>query len=220
MTESIKTGDRIEITMKNENDEKVYVSQVEQIVDKNNMVIQAPIYYGRIVTLDKTKLYSILVISEKGMFRYDVEVMDYVKKDGLVFTNILLLSEGEKMQRREYWRLNCLLPLKFTKVESDYSSDGQMTDGITKDISAGGIRFITNGILNVGDTIKCVILLNTEYFLTVGRIIDKRTFPKSNFKYQYRVRFFGMQKTEQEKIFQFIFNEQRKLLQKTNAKER
>ncbi|MDR2940228.1 MAG: PilZ domain-containing protein, partial [Clostridiales bacterium] len=88
-------------------------------------------------------------------------------------------------------------------------------EGIIKDIGGGGLRFVSNEVLEEGEKIKAAIVLNTEVIIVNGKILHKQFFPKSNYKYQYRVEFIGILKTEQEVIVQFIFEQQRKILQKT-----
>ncbi|MDL2248754.1 PilZ domain-containing protein, partial [Tyzzerella sp. OttesenSCG-928-J15] len=88
--------------------------------------------------------------------------------------------------------------------------------GIIKDIGGGGVCFLANESIEENATIKLVIKLDDDILVTIGEVIQKHYFPKSNYRYQYRVGFIGIHPTEQEKIVQFIFNEQKRMLQKVN----
>lgn len=218
--EQIKAGDRVEITSKNNKDaQKVYISQVEDVVDDMRLLLHVPVSYSRVVMLDRSQVYSFLYFTEKGMIRFDTSILDYEKRDGLELMHVNLISAGERMQRREFFRFTCLLPLQFVDID-DNNEDVtvEMQKGIIKDLGGGGIRFVSNYSMEEKSTVRCIIPLDTSYMITVGKVLHKQYFPKSNFKYQYRVEFAGILPEEREKIVQYIFGEQRKVMKKKDWK--
>lgn len=222
--ESIKAGDRLEIQIKREMGRgKSYVSQVEEILPSNQIIIHTPIAYGEVVKLPPDEEYMVLFFTEKGMISFEAAIIKNMMEEGFNLITIKILSQGERMQRREFFRFNCILPFKFGIVDKMKVNTGNVKDltsnvkleGIIKDIGGGGIRFVSNEEIDENADICCIILLDKDILLPVGTVLHKQYFPKSNYKYQYRVRFLGIMQHEQEKIVQFIFNEQRKIIRKT-----
>lgn len=212
---NVKIGDRLEIKLKKETSlGKTYVSQVENILDNRSLLVHVPISYGQVVKLPVTDIYSLLFFTEKGMMGFDAVISEYVREEGFNLIKFMINTEGERMQRREFFRFNCMLPLKIAKVSDDPNKqdNAEMADGIIKDLGGGGIRFITNLELSERDSIKSHIILQNDLIISIGKVLHKQFFPKSTYKYQYRVEFVGILPSEQEKIVHFIFTEQRKML--------
>lgn len=216
---NIKIGDRLEITLlQDRKSGRSYVSQVEDVIGGDEIVIHVPISYGQLVKLSMREWYSMLFFTEKGMIRFDAEITGYSKENEFHFMRVKLLSKGERIQRRDFFRFNCLLPLKFSIIEESESEDEaentDINDAIIKDIGGGGLRFVTNESIGDKGKIKCVMMLGDDCFVISGKVLHKQYFPKSNYKYQYRVQFVNILELEQERIIQYIFNEQRKMMQK------
>lgn len=214
---NIGIGDRLEIKSKTEISDKVYVSQVENIIDSNKITVYVPITYGQVLKLPIKKLYAFLFFTEKGIISFDGEIIEYNKVDGFNLMTVNLVSKGERVQRRGFFRFSSSLPFSFYVLDEEGNGgtkEDTICSGIIKDISGGGLRFISNEDIDEQTHIKCFIDLDKEVLITIGNIIQKSVFPKSNYKYQYRVSFVGILPEEQEKIVQFIFDEQRRVLQK------
>ena len=207
---NIKIGDRIEITAK----DRVYISQVENILDEAHLLIHVPISYGQLIKLPIDFTYKFLFFTDNGMIRFESNILEYTKQDGFYLMRVKLILPGEKMQRRNFFRFACLLPFKFSVIghTGDAAPDNAMFDGIIKDIGGGGIRFVCNDPIEENTKIKCLIMLNEDYFIIIGKVLHKQYFPKSVYKYQCRAIFTGILPSEQERIVQFIFAEQRKSL--------
>ncbi len=215
---SIKIGNRVEIYQNPGKPEgKSHLSQVEDILSENEFLIHVPIAYGQLVRLPIGKKLGFIFFTEKAMVIFSGEILQFRKEGELNFMVIKLLSEGEKIQRRAFFRFNCLLPLKYYYNPSgniDFEQADICRDGIIKDIGGGGIRFVSNEDIDEFEEIKCNIMLDDEYLSLRGTILSKAYFPKSNYKYQYRLEFRSATADEQESIVKFIFNEERKLMKK------
>lgn len=222
--DSISVGNRIEISMKKDYDEikTKYISLVEEIYDNDQLLIYRPISYGSLVQFSLGKVYSLLFISDKKMYKYDAEFIKYIDKEDYNFILIKLSSEGEKIQRREFFRFDCVFPFRFEKLSNDLinaetftaDEDNIELKGIIKDIGGGGIRFISDELLEQNDKIKCLIDLNSDFIITFGKVLERQLCDKSNYTYQYRVEFFWLSKTEKEQIIKYIFEEQRKIVRR------
>ena len=211
---SIKIGDRIEIRSVRDLG-KAYISQVEEIIDHEHLLVHVPISYGKLVKLSEGATHRFLFFTDEGMIRFDASVIDYTKAKDFHLMRIKILTEGEKMQRRNFFRFACLLDFKYAIISDDAiygGTESPMYNGIIKDIGGGGVRFVCNDPAEEGSRIKCLILLNDDYFIVIGKVLQKQYFPKATYKYQLRAIFTGILPIEQERIVQFIFSEQRKVI--------
>lgn len=218
----IGLGTKIEIRVREDN--KRYLSQVEDIKDEKHITISAPINEGKIVPLSINSKYEVLFLAGTICHRTHVRVNDREKKDGIYFIDVEILNELEKFQRRNYFRFKCLLHMKYIELEneddkikkiSQKEDDVQVFDGVVRDISGGGIRFICNNIINRGIHIQSFINLGSDIINVVSEVIRKDVI--SDNKFEYRSKFINVSDKSREKIIKYIFNEQRKLLKKENG---
>ncbi|WP_250229373.1 flagellar brake protein [Anaeropeptidivorans aminofermentans] len=216
---SIKTGDRVEIQLKRDyKNSKVYVSQVEDVRKDKRVLVYMPISYGKIIEIPLNLSYEFLFFTDGGLIKFEGKVEKYIYDDKFSFMLLKLESEGESVQRRDYYRLPCALTMKFAKSskdgEEEEGSEEELHSGVIKDISGGGIKFVSNFDVEEKDFIKCIIDLKTNEIVVLGEIVQKFYFPKSNYRYQYRAKFSGILPSAQEQIIQFIFEEQKRQLRR------
>jgi len=221
--DEIKLGDRIEISKKSNPNLKTYVSIVEENIGNNKICAYAPISYGKLIKLNTIEVYSMVFFTEKGMYRFDTKITGYSNKDGFGFMEITLINNGEKIQRRHYYRFNCIMRFKFEKLneENEALSDDEfykkmlfIDDGIIKDLSGGGIKFVSDIRLEEKDIIKMIISIGEKYIICSGEIVGKQNFSRAYYKYQYRVMFTDILDKNKELIIKYIFQQQRRLAKK------
>lgn len=216
LIDNIKTGDRIEIALKSKGrSDKIFLSQVEAVIDKSKILIHAPIEKGQLLKLPKEVTYTVLFIADKGMYQFDAEVTDYLKVDGFSLLSIKLTSPGERVQRREFFRFDCSIPVGFAVInESGEQTEAGLKQGIIRDIGGGGMRLLAKDIIPIKVLIRASLMLEEDYIMIFGQVLHRENSPNDAYPYQYRVKFTAMSNTEQEKIIQFIYNQQRKALRK------
>ena len=220
LSENIKAGDRVEISIKREGKTgRVLVSQVETVENERRLIAHVPISYGQLVPLTSDEVYSFLIFTDLGMIRFDAKMLDSFKQEGFHFMKVLLTSEGERMQRRDFYRFPCLLPIKYSVIadllpDEEEDNNPPVFEGIIKDLGGGGVRFIANEPVEEGRKLRCILLLENDYVVAIGRILHRQYFPKSVYRYQYRIIFMGLMQEDQNKIVHYIFQEQRKNLQR------
>jgi len=219
LLKQIKTGDKVEIMqLESTGADKVHISQVENILDKDNVIIHAPIAYGQDVRLPLNRQYAFIFFTNKGMIRYIARITGYLKEDSFLLMRAALLSDGVPMQRRDFFRFPCLLAFKFTRLDTNRKDDNPdedvVIDGTIKDISGGGIRFVCDKPIDKGEKILCMITLNNMSFALTADVRNRQHFAKQLYPYQYSATFDNITEKEQESIIQFIFNEQRNVLRR------
>jgi len=206
----IKTGNRVEIYLNREDNKNIkYTSLVEENYEDGRLLLYIPMMYGKIIKLPVDEKYLFTFVTEKGMLKYNATIKEYVYMNDFNFMVIEIKSEIEKVQRREFFRFDCVIPFKFTEFSNGEGRDNPLLEGTTQDLGEGGIRFLSNENIDIGDKLKFFITLNYDRAVLSGTVLHKQEYPKSNFKFQYRVQFFDLLQEEKDKILKYIFFEQR-----------
>ena len=225
LSKDVAVGDKIEITLRKDISRVVvHMSQIMDIVDSENIVCAMPISAGHMVKLPLGSAYFFLIFTSNGMIRYNANIVNLFKEDKLHLMNVKIESEGEKEQRRSHFRLSRNLPIKFSVIaeNEDGVSAGMSLDempvGITKDISGGGIRFVSNERLPDNANLRCVLLIEGEPFIAIARLMYSVSFKDTAYNYQYRVKFISVLPEEQERLIKYIFNEQRVQMSRVGIK--
>lgn len=186
-------GSRAQITVCGQ----IYATTVKA-VNQDLITIDWPLHYGEQVHFPPNTVCEIIVFAGGGIVSYDGIVLD----SGGEGYGIKLTSSGEELQRRMFYRFSLVLPMSFYVVAENQS---KLYNGIIKDIGTGGTRFVASRKMEVGTDLKCLLELGKEVIIAEGEIIAVRSFPKSNYKFQYRLKF-RENEPNYNKIDDFIFS--------------
>lgn len=115
-------------------------------------------------------------------------------------------------QKREYVRLNISLPVRFRIIDDE--NNNTIEEGITIDISAGGMLFSTKAEVKNGQKIEMEITLALENkFFCQAHVI--RIFEKEeNNAVWVAVEYDDISEGHRDRIFKFIFEKQREWIKK------
>lgn len=168
----VTVGDKVHLTKYtgiNEQTEshKQYVSQVLDLMDDAKAAIAMPLENGRVIPLSVGEKYDASFFTGKGIYKCTVEILDRYKEDNLYVLLVQFVSEFEKYQRRQFFRLNMLKNVEFRLVtpqemiiekklnEDNFESEitkhkfintlnalrMDWCKGTATDLSGGGMRF-------------------------------------------------------------------------------
>ena len=212
MNKMIQLGDKVELVTEvtlNKHQDKFY-SKIQEVTDENTIVIMAPIVNGRIEPLELNRRYGMCVYTDKGLYRCEVMVTKRVKTDHLYLISLERQSSLQKYQRRQYYRMDCMLSFQYKDdVEEEWHQ------GVILDISGGGIRFTSRTKLEEKKGIISHVLLKMienieeELYLS-GVIIASVPAELDPTLFENRVEFDGIDSFEREIIIKFIFEEERR----------
>lgn len=236
MFDNLKIGNRAEISLERDGTKiNSYTTKLEIIESEKDLFLGFPVSAGQYVKLPKINDYDIVFFTDIGLYKFRAGVEKYVKIDGLPYIKVNLLDEGKKVQRREFFRYEYLRDFQFSKnsEELDYNKENIVPDdlenddevdfdldfifkttyaAVSKDIGAGGIRFVTNEHLDRNEEIKIMYEINKEILIIDAKVLDRMDLNDQIYKYQTRCKFINITEEDKEKIISFIFNEQRKKL--------
>ncbi len=206
----LRVGDKLEIQIRENYGDNQYtiVSQVMDIKDGSVFIIN-PIKQGTSYPLHVgQRLKIIFYREEKGIFRFVAEVKHKVNND-LTIYEIIPVGEPEKIQRRYFYRLDIVRKVIMKLWDEDVA-----IEGVTKDISGGGIKVSSSTAISVGSKVECTIFLKDNDSIEVsGEVI--RCYKDPGLKeFQIGISFFGIKEGVRSKIIAFIFENQRLLRKK------
>lgn len=244
LSKIVKPGDRIEIT-KPVSEEKMkelikensifakpLISQVYDIIDETQLKIAMPIVAGRVTPLPLNARFDICFFTNGGLYKSGFSVIDRYKENGLYVLVIELIYELKKYQRRQYYRLECLMEINYVVTSEEMEAKLQDEDylkelfenseekrhGIVMDISGGGVRFASKEKLEPNSIIVIKLDIHTmnnkEVYAVLGRIVNSTKMMNKDGMYDQRVEYFEIEGETRENIIRYIFEQERKMRQK------
>ena len=188
--------------------EKVeYISQLMDVDVNGELAVAVPIKNSQLVTLlNGTKITIIYNNNESGMLEFEAEVVRKITgKVPLMY--IKKISEIIKGQRRNYFRLDLLVPIQIIK-----SNDDTMHSGFTKDISGGGLRMITDADLNEGEIIHVSFELEDRTYNLKSQVRTK--FNSIDNKNEVGIEFLDIIEIDRNDLIKYLFLQQRMLIKR------
>ncbi|MDK2798562.1 MAG: hypothetical protein PWP27_114 [Clostridiales bacterium] len=217
----IKLGNKFELIVYNTSGEETkpsYVSQLEEVIDSKTILISAPIFEREIIPIPIATKIKIIFLHDKGLFSFKGLVKGREKRDNLILLRVTVISDFIKIQRREYFRLNWIMPVKIKKVQASVSSNESQKEDfyevITKDISGGGVGLISNHFFSVNDIVELHLDLENKKICTRGKIVRSAVYDQDSSKYDIGIVYKGINMKDRDAIIKFIFDKQIKMIQK------
>lgn len=229
----VSIGDRIDIEtiVKSSKDaetteRKIYRSQVYDFDTEDRIKIGMPMEQGKLVLLPVDEEYNLCFYTPSGLYQCLGRVAERVKNDGIFILIFELTTDIRKYQRREYYRLNCVLNMKSTMInENDVShlsekvhfidTDLTFDNGTMVDISGGGARFISKVKYPKDSNILFAFDLFVNNQLTsyklIGKVLVSQEISNREGEYEHRVVFVNIMNDDRESIIKYIFEEERRI---------
>lgn len=221
--QTLRIGQKIEMTRYlgrakvNDFGANSYVSKLLEIKDPSKVQIAMPFDGGKLMLLDLGDKYNLYFYTQYGLYHCVAQVDARFRQQQLYIADMVFVSELEKFQRRQYYRLQCL-------IEMQYKREGVEEEkkfGTSVDISGGGMRFNSTRQLTPGDTLSIDFMLpiagNFQMFHLRGRVIASTMLINKDLKYENRVEFVEIDEKQREIIVRYIFEEERKRRKRENG---
>ena len=214
MLHEVKRGDAVQISKPNGTAQDQHTVRMEAVENPTTVLLHSPKADGRTVVLPSKQMYKLCFLLDGSMLLYNGSLRENVNIGGYDMMRFELTDEGEKVQRRNAFRFACSVPFAFNVVNINGEQD-PLTEGVIRDLSSGGIKFITTAKFEMGSLLRIDLNLNDDYVMAFGIVVMHRHKP-DNIKYPhtYGIRFEVMPVSDEERIVRYIYNEQRKLLKR------
>jgi c-di-GMP-binding flagellar brake protein YcgR len=243
--EVLSIGDKIDITPLNPSGRPVagaraLVSQLVDIVDTNVVNIAAPIMVGRTIPLPVGDNFRLCFYTEKGLYQCSCMVISNHRDNKTIITVVRITSNLEKLQRRQYYRLECIQDIEYRPVTieeeildkkvstDDFDNPEELAEakkqlalfdkewitGSVTDISGGGARFSSEKQHEKGDKLimKLDIVVGKELrkLELTSKVISSNRIPVRAGLFEHRVQFIEITQKEREVLIKYIFEQDRK----------
>lgn len=195
------------------NGQKVTLSSRIEGEDINHLLVATPIRKGIPLTVPVGQEITVMVRLSYGWFGFRAHVLERLSQP----IPVLVINKPQEFfkvdQKRTYVRLTINLPLRFHYLNRE---DSEVYDGVTVDISAGGILFNTTEALTKGDKLQVELCLSEQDSIQsaaqVIRVFSKHRGNSRNCK--AAVEFEDISENQRDRIFRFVFEKQREWLRK------
>ena len=239
----INIGDKLDLqkiekrlSVNPERESPVYVSQVLDEAENGDMLVAMPVTEGRVIPLNVGDEYNVTFYTKAGLLNCRMLVSGRYKKEMLFLLALQQLTDLKKIQRREYFRLNCRNQLKYRilddnerdEIERGRPSTANIKDddwknGIMLDLSGGGIRFVSafreekDSMLQV--RFEYVMGDDSSVVYAYATLLRSERNENNTSIYDHRIKFYRMDRNLRENIIRYIFETQRKMRLKESGME-
>lgn len=245
----IKVGDKIELThVKSATRRKLsdnhYGSKLLDYNGFSTAKIAMPIFAGRIVPLEVNDEYDLCFFASSGLYQCRAVVVKRCREGKMFVIEMEFQTILKKFQRRQYYRLDCMLPIKYrliskeeqilrefiasTKFEDKAKKKSYIkelcefqtdwTQATVTDISGGGVRFQCKEELEAGTKLELSIPLacgnGTDVVKCTAKVIRALDLSAGAGEKEARCEFECIERNVRERIIKFIFEEQKRRLRK------
>lgn len=200
--------------------EPLLVSEFEWYVEAHDAAIAAPIFEGNIYPVEIGTVLNAYFVSRKenviNLYKFSAMVKGRQISENLQLLIVELQSEIIKVQRRDYFRLDCLVQVQYKLVESfktEYNENIPFKKTFANNLSGGGMCLMLEDKIEVGKLIECEIFneqsRKVKFFGKVVRY--EKTETKGKYKYEAGIAYIRINNIDRETVVRYIFEEQRKL---------
>lgn len=208
----------------------VYKSQIYELLEDSEMEIIMPIEGGRVILLPLGLRYEFAFYTPTGMYKSEGQIKERYKTDNRYMLHIVLNTPLSKFQRREYYRMDCVMDMTYFVVDKERAqaeeprlimaefSEAEIMEkqrsGTIVDISGGGIRFVSEEKNEAESYILILMKLKNDQmekqYCLVGRILQSVRSRTAELRFENRVQFLIKDSKIREEIIRYIFLEERK----------
>ena len=211
--DTISVGEKLEIrkirgSAKDLEDQSMGITS--QVMDRDGDVIHIskPMKLGKNYPLEiKEQIYLYFFTKDKGILKVRGEVL-LSKDEPILLYGIKLLGKAKRIQRRFFYRLEITKDIQITDIQNN-----RKIPCVTKDLSGGGLKCISEEALKKKDAIEVNIEIDKINISILGEVVRCIKDPMEN-NYELGVQFTSLSEKDRNTIVTFIFQKQRELRKK------
>lgn len=242
-------GDRIELTQLTSTgfrkvSDKKYGSKLLDFDGIRTAKLSMPIFEGRIIPLEPGDNYNLCFFTKSGLYQCTGKIARRYTDNAIHVMDVQFIGEMRKYQRRKFYRLDCMFPIKYRflssvelllreQLENDnFESEEdkeicigaieklpkQWEDGTVSDISGGGIRFHSETEIAKDTMMEVLLPLSFSSGIVpiqfIMKVITCSYTAGSLMAYEIRGEFENVKDTERETVIRYVFEEQRRRMRK------
>lgn len=201
-------------------DKQEYFSKILRIGTEGEIIMYIPSNNGVNLRLVDDKEYILVFYLKEGLYKATVVLSDVYTEEGIDVVELELVSELERYQRREYYRIDyyCDIEYRILEIIDDNGEmirhSGDWNKAKLSNISGGGMKFTSKDGIT---TAKRVFLkfalgegLNRNLYNCLANVVLISKKDNGTPLYEYRVSFSDIEESARENIIKFVFEEERR----------
>ena len=235
MKAAFAIGDRIELmhiksAIGRKVSDKKYGSQVLDFDGDRTAKIAMPIREGKVIPLEIDDDYNLCFFTNSGLYQCTAQIKKRYTENRMYVMDVIFLTPLKKFQRRKFYRLDCLFPIRYrivpkeqfekrNEAEHDNEKDEILwEEGTISDLSGGGSRFHGNVECKKEDFVEIVLPLSLQSGIVplslYMKVVSCVHFEGSRVAYETRGEFLNINEKERETVIKYVFEEQRRRMRK------
>ncbi len=238
----IRPGSRVELCIARQIEQEersgqsahILKSQVTDLFENNELELSMPLEAGKLVMLPSGIRLELVFYVSGGLYRGIGTIKERYKTDHMHLFRVALESQLHKYQRREYYRMPCVIAIHYYDISQQYAFDLAVNNyqalvdtpeiGMTRkdasivDISGGGVRFVADAPARKDSYIMIEVRLHrgqqAKTYLIPARILSSSATQADQERFENRAEFIIRDRIIREEIIRYIFDEERKIRNK------
>lgn len=138
--QELKVNQNIELEVTKGAYKGTYSSKIAEIND-DNIKIMLPYAHGELVPLRPNVKMDVYFTGERAAYRFRTKILKR-EKEKIPLLVITTPGEFERIQRREYFRLEVVRGIEYCPVDDEFEPTGEFVESNTIDISGGGVKLV------------------------------------------------------------------------------
>lgn len=240
----IQPGNKVELCMTQQIEQErksglsahIYKSQVTDIFGNDELELSMPSEAGKLVMLPIGIRFELVFYGSGGLYRGLGIIKERYKTNNMHLLRVTLKSQLHKYQRREYYRMPCVIPMHYYEITLQHALnlpveqfasfvklpqiERTRKDASVVDISGGGARFITDTQTEADAYIMIEVPLHSEdrekTYLIPAHILSCAVSQTNKERFENRAEFIIRDRVIREEIIRYIFDEERKIRNKSS----
>ena len=197
-----KEGDRVMLETVTLMEETEFITRIEKI-ESNVITVLSPICKGAILRIPTNSRVVIIVFTGDKVYKAKGGAIDNFKEGNFHLSKIEITTEVERFERRNYYRLSIMKPVRIMKTDSE-----DIVEGKTMDISGGGMQLKSEEKLYKGQKLLVEVEIDGEFLELDGEVVS--IVPGINHHDEkYGIKFLELGDKVVDKIVSYIFSVQR-----------
>mgnify|MGYP005851431677 CR=1 FL=1 len=218
----LQTGTKLELQIYDDSGRGIkpaFSSKFEFAPDEGSAVIDSPMREGNVFPVRVGWNMDVYFTMKDDLYKFNSSVLQRWTRGNLSFLKLEVLGDIRKIQRREFFRLESNVPVKYRIIKlstDDKDNKEPMKSCVTKDLSGGGLCLRIREEVERNSLIKGEVDLGPEKKIPfVGEVIRVDIIDGGKkYKYEIGISFKKIKKNDKEEIIRFIYSEQRRLRRK------
>jgi c-di-GMP-binding flagellar brake protein YcgR len=200
---------------------------------QKQLLIPVPTTPGALGTIAEASSYELAVYKGSAKYIFKAIIVDRLRIVNSFYYLFQVIDNGTRINSRNFFRADIMMDIEFVVMKSKKNEEepqvelygeeakpkkaekaegekekSEIRKGTSRDISGGGMQFVSAEDIDVGDYITLYLTFEKERMFLTGKVMMRDKLPDK--KYLYRVMFLGVSNKEQDMIIKFVLDVERK----------